>query len=274
MDGVLLEPLGVGPGGRDLALDLVVGDDPALLEVDEEELARLEAAEALDLLGADAEQAGLGAEEDVAVLGLDPAAGAQAVAVERRADHAAVGEGDGGGPVPRLHEAGVEGVEADELGREVVAVAVGLGDHHHRRVRQRAPGEGQQLEDVVEGRRVRSAGAHERDHLLEVVAEELGGERRLAGAHPVDVAHQRVDLAVVGDHPVGVGELPAREGVGREARVDERHRALEALVDDVGVEAADLVADQHALVDDRPRRAARPGSSAAPAASSVRRRIT
>ena len=36
-----------------------------------------------------------------------PAAGPQAVAVERRADHAAVGERDRGGAVPRLHQARV-----------------------------------------------------------------------------------------------------------------------------------------------------------------------
>ena len=69
-----------------------------LLEVDEEELARLQAAEALDLLRLDRQQAGLGAEDDEAVVRLDPAAGAQAVAVERRADDAAVGEATAAGP--------------------------------------------------------------------------------------------------------------------------------------------------------------------------------
>ena len=62
------------------------------------------------------------------------------------------------GPVPRLHQAGVEGVEALQVLGQVLAVAVGLGDHHHRRVRQRAPGEHQQLEHVVERRRVGVAG--------------------------------------------------------------------------------------------------------------------
>ena len=38
---------------------------------------------------------------------------------------------------------------------------------------------------------------------------------RLARAHPVDVAPQGVDLAVAGDHPVRMRELPAREGVRR-----------------------------------------------------------
>ena len=254
---VLVEPRAVGLLGRDLVLDLLVLDDPALDEVDEEDLARLQAPEALDVLRAHVEHPGLRAQDDVAVLGLHPAPGAQAVAVERGADDAAVGEGHRGRAVPRLHQARVEGVEALELVGEVVAILVGLRDHHHHRVRQRPPGEHEQLEHVVERRGVRAAGAHDRQHLLQVDAEELRGERRLARPHPVDVAHQRVDLAVVADHAIGVGELPAREGVRREAAVHERQRAGEALVLQVGVEAAQLRRLEHALVDDGPARARR-----------------
>ena len=133
---VLVEPGAVGLLGRDPVLDLLVLDDPPLDEVDEEDLARLQAPEALDVLRAHAEHPGLRAQDDVAVLGLHPAPGAQAVAVERGAHDAAVGEGHRRRAVPRLHEARVEGVEALELVGEVVAVLVGLRDHHHHRVRQ------------------------------------------------------------------------------------------------------------------------------------------
>ncbi len=252
-----LEPLAVGPPARDLALHLRVLDDAAPLEVDQEELAGLEPALPEHVLGRLVEHAGLRGEDDPAVLRLEPAARAEAVAVERRADHRAVGEGDRGGPVPRLGQAAVEGVEALQRLGQVVAAVVGLGDHHHHRVRQRTACQHEQLEHVVEVRGVRAAGADDRQHLAQVVAEELGGELRLARAHPVDVAAHRVDLAVVGDHPVGVRELPAREGVGREARVDQHERALHPLVAQVGVAARELRRHQHPLVDDRPRREAR-----------------
>jgi hypothetical protein len=39
--------------------------------------------------------------------------------------------------------------------------------------------------------------------LLRSRPEQRGGELRLARPHPVLVAHERVDLAVVGDHAVG-----------------------------------------------------------------------
>ena len=236
-----------------LALDLLVLDDPALLEVDEKELARLQTSEPADLLRRDVEQADLRAEHHVPVCRLHPASRAQAVAVERRTDDATVGEGHRGGTVPRLHQTGVEGVEALQVVRQVLAVAIGLRDHHHRGVGQRAPAEHQQLEHVVEGGRVRVAAGHDRQGPLEIVPEELAVQLALAGAHPVDVALDRVDLAVVADHPVGVGQLPAGEGVRGEARVHEGEGALGALVAQVLVEGPQLVADQHALVVDRPR---------------------
>ena len=253
MHRVALEPLAVGVRRGDLALDLLVLDDAPALEVDEEQLAGLQPPEAPHLLGRDVEQAGLRAQHDVPVGRLHPAARAQAVAVERRADHAAVGERDRGGSVPRLHQARVERVEALQVLGKVRAAAVGLGDHHHRGVRQRAAGEQEQLEHVVEGGRIGVAGRHDRQDLAEVLAEQLAAQLALPRAHPVDVAHHRVDLAVVADHAVGVGELPARERVGGEARVHERERALGALVTQVAVEGRELEADQHALVVDRAR---------------------
>ena len=137
------------------------------------------------------------------------------------------------------------------------AALVGLRDHHHHRVRDAAAGEREQLEHVVERRRVRPAWAHDREDLRQVVAEQLGGELGLARAHPVDVAAQRVDLAVVGDHPVRMGQLPAREGVGGEAGVDERERRLGPRVLQVGVVAEQLGRGEHALVDDGPAAEAR-----------------
>ena len=220
-----LVPLAVRLAAGDAALDLLVLDDLALLEVEQEHLAGRQAALALDVLGGDRHHAGLRREHDVALGVLDPAARPQPVAVEHRAGDATVGEHHRRRPVPRLHQARVEVVEALDVRVEVLARPVGLGHHHHHRVRDRAPAQHEQLEHVVEDRRVRSALADDRDHLLEVVAEQLGGELRLARPHPVDVAAQRVDLAVVGDHPVRVGELPARERVRGEARVDERQPA-------------------------------------------------
>ena len=197
LDAVGVHPVAVGALAGDPGLDLAVGDHAVLLEVDEEHPARLEAAAAQDALGRELDDAGLGGEHDEAVPGLGPARGAQAVAVEGAADEAPVGEGHRGRPVPGLHEGRVVLVEGAPVLADLVARPPGLGDQHHHRVRQRAAAEHEQLERVVEHRRVRAVLLDDRQQLLQVVAEERGGEDRLAGAHPVDVAAQRVDLAVV-----------------------------------------------------------------------------
>ncbi|SCE61033.1 hypothetical protein GA0115253_108983 [Streptomyces sp. Termitarium-T10T-6] len=82
------------------------------------------------------------------------------------------------------------------------------------------------------------------------LAEELGGQLGLAGLHPVAVALDRVDLAVVRDEAVRVGQRPAREGVGGEPGVDQGDRGGEAAVGEVREERLQLPGGEHALVDE------------------------
>ena len=110
---LVVEPFRVRLLRRDGELRLVVRHDPALLEVDEEELAGLQSALPEDVRCGDVEHTGFGREHDPPVARLEPSPRSQAVAIERRSDHPAVGERDGGGAVPGLHQALVVGVEAE-----------------------------------------------------------------------------------------------------------------------------------------------------------------
>ena len=247
-----VQPLVVGVLGRELGLDLLVLDDPVLVGVDEEHPARLEPALADDGGGVEVEHADLGGEDHQAVVGDPVARGAQAVAVEDGPDLGAVGEHHARRPVPRLHQRGVEPVERAALRVHLGVVLPRLGDHHQHRVRQRPAAEVEQLEHLVERRGVGRAGAADREDPLQVAVEQVGVEQRLAGAHPVAVAHHGVDLAVVGDEPERVGQRPAREGVGGEPRVDHGQRGGDPLVGQVGVEVVELVGGEHPLVDQGP----------------------
>ena len=159
VDAAGVEPLAPRLGRGELGLDLVVLDDAAGVGVDEEHLARAQAALAHDLARVDVEHADLAGEHDEAVVGDEVAAGAQAVAVEGRADERAVGEDERGRAVPRLHEHRVVLVEVAARRVDVDLVLPGLRHHHHDRVRQRAADEGQQLDDLVERGRVARARA-------------------------------------------------------------------------------------------------------------------
>ena len=142
-DGTGVEPLLPRVHRREIVLDLLILDDPALGGVDEEHLAGLQPAATLDALRLEVQHAGLGADDDEAVGGLRPASGTQAVAVQGRADERAVGEDEGGRAVPRLHLVGVVLVERAQLRRDVGLLLVRLRHHHHDRVRQAAAGEGE-----------------------------------------------------------------------------------------------------------------------------------
>ncbi len=249
-----LEPFPVRVGARQLALDLVVGNDAAFDEVDEQHLARLQPPLGDDRLLGNRQHAHFGSEHEQAVVGDEIARRPEAVTVERGADLAAVGEGHRRRTVPRLHHRGVVLVEvAPRLVHQRVA-GPRLRDQHHHRMGERIAAAHQELERVVETGGVRLALVGDRPQLGDVGAEQLGIDARLARRHPVDVAAQRVDLAVVGDHAVGMGEPPGREGVGGEALVDERQRGFEPRILQVLVVARQLMDQHHALVDDGPAR--------------------
>ena len=137
------------------------------------------------------------------------------------------------------------------LGHRLVMLP-GFRDHHHQGVGQRAAGEVQQLQYVVQDGRVGAFGIDDRQRLAQFVAEQLGTEMRLTGVHPVHVAAQSVDLAVVRDVAVRMGPRPGGESVGGEARVDHRDGALDALIGQVRIEHPQLRGVEHALVNDGP----------------------
>jgi hypothetical protein len=198
-----LQPVLVGVGEAQRGLDLVVADDAALFEVDQQHLARLQAPLLDDALLGDRQHAELGGQHHEPVIGDEIARGTQAVAVERRADLAAIGEGDRGRPIPGLHQRGVVFVEGAPLLIHQRIAGPGLGHQHHHGVGERIAALDQEFERVVEAGRVGLALIGDRPELRDIGAEQLGIDRGLARRHPVDVAAQRVDLAVMRHHPVG-----------------------------------------------------------------------
>ncbi len=208
-------------------------------------------------VGIDVDHADLRSHDHAVVVGHPVARRAQPVAVQHGADHRPVRERHRRRPVPRLHDRAVEAVEVATGAVHRVVLLPCLGDHHQHGVGERATTEVQQLEDLVETGRVGRARCADGEDATEVPGQEVALQQRLAGPHPVAVALHGVDLAVVGDVAVRMGEGPGRERVGREPRVDQGERALDPLVGEVRVEGAQLRGGEHALVDDGAAREAR-----------------
>ena len=87
---------------------------------------------------------------------------------------------------------------------------------------------------------------------LDVVSEERRTEQRLACVHPVDIATQRVDLAVVRYIAVGMSPLPTWKGVRGKPLVHKAQRAHNIGIGQFAIEVRDLLREQEPFVDDRP----------------------
>ena len=250
LDGVAFDPLAVRMLGSEVLLDFFVGDDAAFIGVDEEHLARLQAALGHDvLLGVLRKHAGFGGEHDVTVVGELPAAGAEAVAVEQRADLSAVGEDDVRGAVPRFDQCVVVFVERPDVGIELVVLLPCRRQHHGDGMRHGTSGQVQQFEAFVERAGVGVARGRDRQQRLEF-AKQFGAQSTFSRGQPVTVTLDGVDLAVVSQLAERLCERPARERVGGEAGVHDGDLRLHALIRKVQEEGLELHGGEHALVGD------------------------
>ena len=254
LDADALDPLAVGLGVGQRVFQFLVVNDSAGHRIDQEHLAWLQAPLFDDAALRDRQHARLGRHDDQIVVGDDVARRAQAVAVQRGADLAAVGERDRRRPVPRLHHGRVVLVEGAPVVVHQRVLLPRLRDHHHHGMGQRVAGHHQKLQRVVEGGRVGLARVDDRVELFEVGAQHGRLHGAFARAQPVVVALDRVDLAVVRDQPVRVRQRPLGKGVGREALVHQRQRAHHARILQVQVVLAHLVGQQQPLVDHGARR--------------------
>ena len=220
-DLLLLDPLAIGLARPQLFLDLLIRDDALLAQVAQQHLARLQAALELDVFRLHRQHAGFRRHDEQSVVRYHVSRRAQSVAVQRSADNLAVGERDRSRAVPRLHQRGVIFVEG-LLGRIHGHVVIpGFRNHHGHRVRHFAAGPPEQFHGVVEFCRVAPACHLDRRQLLDVVSEERRLEHILAGVHPISVALNGVDLAVVADEAERVRQIPGGERIGGKALVDQ-----------------------------------------------------
>ncbi len=257
VDGVAGDPVAIRMRARELALQLLVGHDAAARGVHEEDAPGLDAPLEDDLLGLQIQHTDFRRHHHQAVARDAIPRRTQAVPVEDGADHRPVREGDRRRAVPRLHQRRVVLVEGPQVRIHGGIARPRFRDHHQDRVRQRSAGHDEQLEHVVERRGVAAPLADDRQQFAQVVAEQRRLQQALAGLHPVDVAAQRVDLAVVRDEAIRMRERPRGEGVGAEPLVHEGQRGFDVGVVEIREGRLDLRGGEHALVDEGARRQAR-----------------
>ncbi len=86
---------------------------------------------------------------------------------------------------------------------------------------------------------------------MQVIAQNRGFHHAFTGAQPVEVTFDRIDFAVMCNHPVRVSQGPGREGIGGKALVYHCQGGNGAGIGQVTVVGAYLVCQQQTFVNDR-----------------------
>ena len=241
----------IGTLRRDPVLDLAVVVDDAFVQIDREHLARTHAALVHHGRFRHDHHPGLGPDDQQIVVGPGEAQRTQRVAVDARDDPAAIGHRQRGGAVPRLHHRSEIFIHVEMRARDVLSTLPCLGHQHQLGGRRIAARAADRLEHGVERGGI---GRARRDHRLDVLRPFAKGQRGhldLVALHPVLVAANGVDLAIMGKRAERLGQPPLREGVGRIALVEDRDAAFEALVLKVRVKDRQRFREEQPLVDDR-----------------------
>ena len=249
---MLVQPLAVGQPGGIGAFQLVVLDDFSLDRIHQQHFAGLEAGFADHGLRRNIQNAHLGRQNQRLILGYIVAGGPQTVAVQQRAHHIAVGKDDGRRAVPRLHHGGVIVVHVPLFPVHDFILLPCLRDGNHHSQGQVHAVHGQKLDGVVQHGRVGARAVDNRQNLVNIVLHNPGGHGLLPRQHAVRIAPDGVDFAVVENHAVGVGPLPAGIGVGGEPGVDQGDGRLVVLALQVLIEPPQLTHQEHPLIDNGP----------------------
>ena len=164
----------------------------------------------------------------------------QPVAIECRANQMPIGERHGRRPIPWLDAVAVICEERRMPPR------VPRRHHHPHRLGHRAPVARQQLDHLVEARRIRPAGRENRPQLIR--------QRRRSGRHACAIAPDGVDFAVVSQNPKRLRAIPRRRNIRRVALMKQCERRDESLVRKVRIELRQQPRRTHRLIDDGRRR--------------------
>ena len=142
---------------RQLRLEFFIGDEPALVEIDQQHLARLQPPLHENVLLGNRQYTHLGGHDDAIVARDEIPRRAQPIAVERRSDLASIGEGDRRRAIPRLHQRRIIFIESAALLAHQRITGPRFRNHHHHGVRERIASHHQKFERVVETSGVRLA---------------------------------------------------------------------------------------------------------------------
>ena len=108
----VLQPFSIGVFAGQLLLDFGIINDAPGIQINQQHAAWLQAPFVANAFLGDWQHAHFRCQHNLIIIGDDVARGAQPVAIQRRANLAAIGEGNGGRPIPGFHQRGMVFIES------------------------------------------------------------------------------------------------------------------------------------------------------------------
>ena len=252
-DLIVLQPFRIGLAGSELLFYLFIRNQSFLFHINQQHPARRKPALHANVFWFDGKHSCFRGHHDQTVRRDQEAAGAESIAIEFCADHAAIGECHGSRAIPRLHQRSVVFVKRFDVLRHGSVMIPGFRDQHGHDVRERSPGKRQQLDRIVEHRGVAAACRNNGQQFLDVSAKQRRRQDGLPRVHPIHISAQGVDFTVVANVAIGVSQLPARESICREALMNQTQTTGQLGIKKIFVKIRNLRRKEQTLVHDRAR---------------------
>ena len=195
------------------------------------------------------QHAGFGGKDQAVIIGQSASERAKAVAVQGGTDLFSVRVQNCRRSVPGLHHGGVIPVQITP-GRFRFSALPRLRQEDHARQGQWKTVHGQKLQRIVQHLAVASAFCDNGQNPPHLFAHHRRKHGLLPGFHAVMVSTDRVDFAVMQQHPLWMRLAPGWEGIGGKPGMHHGHPAHIAHVLKVIVERPKLVDQHHPLIND------------------------
>jgi len=171
------------------------------VHIDGDHPSRFDCAALFDVLTFERTHAGFRADSQNAVIGDRIPQRTKAIAVKTGNRPLPVISGDGRRAIPRLHNRIAVFVKRTPLGgHHSKPFRPGFRDEQSFRHGRRASGAHEQFEHLIQRAGVRRAGLYHRFDIIAVFIEDFRRHGYFMALHPVDIAFQRVDLAIMRQH--------------------------------------------------------------------------
>ena len=164
----ILQPFSVRMFAGQLLLDFGIINDAPGVQVNQQHAPWLQAPFVANAFLGDWQHTHFGCQYHLVIIGDDVTRGAQPIAVQRRANLAAIGEGNRRRAIPGFHQRGMVFVESATFRVHQRITRPGFRDQHHHGMRKRITTRHQDFQGIINAGGIRLAMRYQRPHLVQI----------------------------------------------------------------------------------------------------------